>query len=45
MGDWFDTPESSTKETTVLLVAACLNEVGQATDKLEALVQDSQHTP
>ena len=38
MDEWFDTRSSDTKEATVLLVAECMDQVNEAADDLEALV-------
>ena len=38
MDEWFDKPDSDTKETAMLLVAACVNEVNIAASQLEVLV-------
>lgn len=38
MDEWFDNRSNGTKEATALLVAACMDQVNEATSELEALV-------
>ena len=45
MEEWFDNPNSETKETTALLVAECINEVSRTAAELESLVQAGPAAP
>jgi hypothetical protein len=41
MGDWFDTPNSDTKEAATLLVTQCTGEIADAQEELEALINEN----
>jgi hypothetical protein len=42
MDQWFETQDSGTKETTIVLVASCLDQVAKAKEELEKLLVLSQ---
>ncbi len=41
MDDWFDTGDSDTKEVAAILVASCINQVTEAGDELEELLDEN----